>query len=143
MLTVHDLSTVNAILNAISAVLLTVGYLFIRRRRWKIHRAFMLAAFVSSTLFLVSYLIYHANVGSVPYQGQGTWRVVYFAILISHVVLAAAIVPLALLTLWRAVRGEFARHRVIARWALPLWLYVSVTGVTVYLMLYGPSAAGR
>lgn len=143
MLTVHDLSTVNAILNAISAVLLTVGYIFIRRRRWKIHRAFMLAAFASSTLFLVSYLIYHANVGSVPYQGQGAWRVVYFVILISHVVLAAAIVPLALLTLWRAVRGEFARHRIIARWAFPLWLYVSVTGVTVYLMLYGPGAAGR
>lgn len=143
MLTVHDLSTVNAILNAVSAVLLIIGYLFIRRRRWKVHRAFMLAAFVASTLFLISYLVYHANVGSVPYQGQGIWRVVYFAILISHVVLAAAIVPLALLTLWRAVRGEFARHRAIARWAFPLWLYVSVTGVTVYLMLYGPGAAGR
>lgn len=136
MLSVSNLSTVNAILNGMSAVLLVIGYYFIRRRRWKVHRAFMLAAFVVSTLFLISYLIYHAHMGSVPFQGQGWIRPVYYAILISHVVLAAAIVPLALVTLAQAFRRRFAQHRGIARWTLPIWLYVSVTGVLVYVMLY-------
>ena len=133
---ISDLPTVNALLNGTSAVLLTIGFYFIRRRQWKTHRNFMLAAFMTSVLFLISYLIYHFNVGSVPFQGQGVVRVVYFLILISHVFLAALIVPLALLTLWRAFQGHIGKHRRIARWTLPLWLYVSVTGVVVYLMLY-------
>ncbi len=136
VLSISGLPTVNAILNGTSAVLLVIGYYFIRRRRWRIHRAFMLAAFVVSTLFLISYLIYHAHVGSMPFRGQGWIRPVYYAILISHVVLAAAMVPLALVTLAQAFRGRFARHRGIARWTLPIWLYVSVTGVLVYVMLY-------
>ncbi|MCS7222766.1 MAG: DUF420 domain-containing protein [Anaerolineae bacterium] len=136
MWTVSNLSTVNALLNGISAILLVIGYCFIRRHRWEAHRAFMLAAFVVSTLFLISYLIYHAHVGSVPFQGQGWIRPVYYAILISHVVLAATVVPLALVTLAQAFRGRFARHRRIARWTFPVWLYVSVTGVLVYVMLY-------
>lgn len=136
MVALSDLPTVNALLNGTSAVLLTIGFYFIRRRRWRTHRNFMLAAFVTSTLFLTSYLIYHLNVGSVPFQGQGVVRVVYFLILVSHVFLAALIVPLALFTLWRAFQGHFEKHRRIARWTLPLWLYVSVTGVVVYLMLY-------
>ncbi len=142
MLTISDLPTVNAVLNGTSAVLLTIGYYFIRRRNRDTHRAFMLAAFASSTLFLISYVIYHLNVGSVPFQGQGWIRPVYYAILLSHVLLAAAILPLALLTLSWALRKRFGRHRRIARWTLPLWLYVSVTGVIVYLMLYQLYPAG-
>lgn len=136
MLFISSLPTVNAILNGTSAVLLVIGYGFIRRRRWKVHRAFMLAAFVTSTLFLISYLVYHAHVGSMPFQGRGWIRPVYYTILLSHVVLAAAVVPLALVTLAQAFQRRFARHRRIARWTLPIWLYVSVTGVLVYLMLY-------
>ena len=101
------------------------------------HRLCMLSAFTTSALFLVSYLTYHYQVGSVPFQGRGWIRFVYFAILISHTILAAAIVPLVLLTLTRALRGRFDRHKRIARWTLPLWLYVSITGVIVYWMLYG------
>ena len=130
------LPTLNALLNSISAVLLTTGYVLVRGGRIQAHRVCMLTAFFSSTLFLVSYLIYHANVGSVAFGGQGTIRVVYFTILISHIVLAAAIVPMALMTLVQALRGRFERHRRIARWTLPVWLYVSVTGVIVYVMLY-------
>ena len=133
---VTDLTAVNATLNGISAVLLTAGYILIRQRRIDAHRACMLAAFATSTLFLVSYLIYHYNVGSVPFTPQGPIRVVYFATLISHIVLAAAILPLALVTLQRALGGQFARHAAIARWTLPVWLYVSVTGIAVYWMLY-------
>ena len=96
----------------------------------------MLAAFVTSTLFLISYLVYHANVGSVPFEGQGRIRIIYFSILVSHVILAALILPLVIVTLIRAFRGQFERHRKLARWTLPLWLYVSVTGVIVYVMLY-------
>jgi putative membrane protein len=135
-MTVTDLPTLNAVLNGISACLLFTGWLFIRRRKIARHRACMLAAFVSSAAFLTSYLIYHATVGSVPFQGQGVVRWLYFAILITHVTLAAAILPLALVTLSRALSAQFDRHRAIARWTLPLWLYVSVTGVVIYVMLY-------
>jgi uncharacterized membrane protein YozB (DUF420 family) len=133
---VADLPAVNATLNAIAAILLVTGYLLIRQRRWRQHRAVMLAAFTTSVLFLISYVIYHANAGSRPFTGQGRIRIVYFTILITHVILAAAIVPLALVTLSRALRARYDRHARIARWTLPIWLYVSVTGVVVYLMLY-------
>ena len=126
----------NATLNAIAAVLLTAGWINIRRRNIAAHRACMLAAFGASTLFLVSYVIYHARAASVPFTGQGWIRPVYFFILITHIVLAAVIVPLALTTIYRALRGELWRHKRIARVTLPIWLYVSVTGVLVYLMLH-------
>jgi uncharacterized membrane protein YozB (DUF420 family) len=130
------LPAVNATLNAISTVFLTVGWLFIRQRQVDRHRLCMLGAFTTSALFLTSYVVYHVKVGSVPFTGQGVIRVVYFTILITHVVLAAAILPLALITLSRALARRFDRHRKIARWTLPLWLYVSVTGVVIYVMLY-------
>jgi putative membrane protein len=133
---VSDLPALNATLNAIAASLLVAGYIQIRRGRREAHRRLMLAAFTTSALFLVSYVIYHANAGSRPFTGQGTVRVIYFVILVSHVILAAAILPLALTTLFRALGGRFDRHVPIARWTLPIWLYVSVTGVIVYLMLY-------
>jgi uncharacterized membrane protein YozB (DUF420 family) len=131
-----DLPALNASLNSLSAVLLTAGYVLIRRRQVRAHRGCMLTAFATSALFLVSYVVYHANVGSVAFTGQGAIRVVYFAILISHIMLAVAILPLALVTLVHALRERFDRHAHIARWTLPIWLYVSVTGVVVYLMLY-------
>jgi uncharacterized membrane protein YozB (DUF420 family) len=130
------LPAVNACLNGLSTVFLTVGYVFIRRREMRRHRACMIAALVTSALFLTSYLVYHAQVGSVPFPGQGSIRFVYFAILITHVVLAAIILPLALMTVSRAFARRFDRHRRIARVTLPLWLYVSVTGVVIYLMVY-------
>ncbi|MDQ3745325.1 MAG: DUF420 domain-containing protein [Acidobacteriota bacterium] len=126
----------NAALNAASFVLLVAGFYFISRRRVYAHRACMLAALAVSCLFLVSYVVYHAQYGSVRFQGQGFVRPLYFSILISHVTLAAGIVPLVFVTLRRALRGDFVRHRRIARWTYPLWLYVSVTGVVVYLLLY-------
>lgn len=126
----------NASLNAIATVLLIVGYVCIRQRRIAAHRAAMIAAFATSVLFLISYLIYHAHAGSRPFPGQGNIRVIYFVILISHIVLAATIPPLAGVTLWRAYRRRFDRHMKIARWTLPLWLYVSITGIVVYWMLY-------
>jgi uncharacterized membrane protein YozB (DUF420 family) len=134
--TASDLPALNAGLNSLATVLLLAGYRQIRRRNIAAHRACMLAAFCVSTLFLISYLVYHAQVGSVPFRRQGWIRPVYFTILLTHIVLAAAIVPLALVTLWRAWRERFDRHRAIARWTLPLWLYVSVTGVVIYVMLY-------
>jgi uncharacterized membrane protein YozB (DUF420 family) len=127
---------VNASLNAIATVLLIFGYVCIRRRRIAAHRAAMVAAFATSVLFLISYLIYHAHAGSRPFPGQGNIRVIYFVILITHIVLAATIPPLAGITLWRAYRRRFDRHMKIARWTLPLWLYVSITGIVVYWMLY-------
>ncbi len=130
------LPTLNATLNGVSALLLTGGFLFIRRKNVTAHRACMLSACATSALFLVSYLVYHYHVGSVRFAGQGWVRPVYFAVLLSHTVLAAAILPLALVTLARALRGRFDRHARIARWTLPIWLYVSVTGVIVYVMLY-------
>ena len=130
------LPALNASLNAISTVFLLTGWRFIRRRDIRRHRFCMWSAFTTSALFLTSYLVYHANVGSVPFTGQGPIRVAYFAILITHIALAAVILPLALVTLARALAERFDRHRAIARWTLPIWLYVSVTGVIIYLMLY-------
>ena len=137
MIPVSSLPGLNAALNSASALLLFAGYLFIRSRKVVAHNFCMLSAFTASSLFLISYLTYHYQVGSVPFKGQGWFRVVYFSVLISHTVLAAAIVPLVLVTLTRALRGSFDRHKRIARWTLPLWLYVSVTGVLIYWMLYG------
>jgi putative membrane protein len=134
--TVSDLPTVNALLNGTAGVLLAIGWTCIRRGRVDAHRRCMLAAFMASCLFLVSYVVYHAQAGSRPFTGQGLARSVYFAILITHVVLAAAIVPLALVTLRRALGGDYVRHRRIARWTFPVWMYVSITGVVIYLMLY-------
>lgn len=131
-----DLPAVNATLNAISTVLLVTGYVFIRRRDRRRHRICMIAALVVSVLFLTSYVIYHAQVGSVPFTGTGWIRTVYFAVLIPHVILAAAIVPPVLITASRGLSARYDQHRRIARWTLPLWLYVSVTGVIVYWMLY-------
>ncbi len=134
--TLSGLPAVNAFLNGASAVLLTVGYLCIRRKRVRGHKICMGTAFGVSCLFLVSYLIHHYQVGSVSFSGQGWIRPVYFAILVSHILLAALVVPLALTTLYRGLNGQFDRHVKIARWTLPIWLYVSVTGVIVYVMLY-------
>jgi len=136
MISISDLPALNATLNATAAVLLTTGWFLIRRGRIAQHRAVMIAAFVTSVLFLISYLTYHAHVGSVRFTKQGPIRAVYFTILLTHTVLAATIVPLVLITLTRGLRARYDRHRRIARWTLPLWLYVSVTGVVVYLMLY-------
>jgi len=135
-MTVTDLPALNATLNAISTVLLLTGYAFIRRGEWRKHRACMIAALVMSALFLTSYVIYHLQVGSVPFTKTGWIRTVYFAVLIPHVILAAIITPMVIVTVSRALSSRFDRHRAIARWTLPLWLYVSVTGVIVYLMLY-------
>jgi putative membrane protein len=134
---VSALPALNAALNAGSAILLAAGYVFIRRRQITAHFACMLSAFALSTLFLVSYVVYHYHAGSRPFGGQGWIRPVYFFFLLTHVTLAAVIVPLALTTIWRALRGRFDRHVPLARWTLPIWLYVSVTGVLIYWMLYG------
>jgi putative membrane protein len=136
MLTISNLPLLNAMLNGISAVLLSCGYLAIRRQRVSWHKTFMLSACTTSALFLTSYLIYHYHIGSRPFPGQGRIRVVYFAILISHTILATVIVPLVIMTLYRAFTSQWPRHRRVARWTLPLWLYVSVTGVVIYIMLY-------
>ena len=133
---IGDLPAVNASLNALASVFLVIGYAFIRRGRQNAHRRCMLMALTTSALFLTSYVIYHANAGSVPFPGVGTIRIVYFAVLIPHVILAATVLPLALVTAARGLRGDYVRHVRIARWTLPLWLYVSITGVIVYLMLY-------
>ncbi len=135
-------SALNAALNGTAAILLLTGYTLIRRRQVTAHRVCMVAAFLTSTAFLISYLVYHARVGSVPFQGQGWVRPVYFFILFTHIVLAAAIVPLALVTLSRALREQFDQHKRIARWTLPIWLYVSVTGVVIYFLLYHVYAVG-
>ena len=126
----------NAVLNGTSALLISSGFVAIRRRRLAAHKACMLAACVTSVLFLVSYLLYHHQVGSTAFTGQGTIRLVYFTVLISHTVLAVVIVPLVIMTLYRAWWEQWPRHRRLARWTLPLWLYVSVTGVVIYIMLY-------
>jgi uncharacterized membrane protein YozB (DUF420 family) len=137
--TVHDLPAVNASLNALSGILLVTGYILIRRRRVDTHRKVMIAAFVTSSIFLISYVVYHAQVGSVRFTRQGFVRPLYFTILATHVTLAAAVVPLALVTLSRGLKARYARHRAIARWTFPIWLYVSVTGVLVYVLLYQPT----
>ena len=131
------LPTVNALLNLTSAVILAIGFYQIKRRRnWRAHRLAMLSATVVSALFLTSYLIYHAQAGSKPYGGEGVLRLIYFLILIPHVILAGVNVPIILVTLWRAWRSPFNKHPKIARYTFPLWMYVSVTGVLVYVMLY-------
>ena len=127
---------INATLNACSTILLVTGRILIARRKMAAHRAVMLTALGSSSLFLISYLYYHAHVGSVHFRGGGWSRPAYFSILISHTILAAVIVPMVIITLKRALDGRFERHRAIARWTFPLWLYVSVTGVVIYFMLY-------
>ena len=135
-MTFDDLPALNATLNGTAAALLTAGYVFIRQGRVARHRACMLAAFAASVLFLVSYLVYHAYAGAKLFPGTGPIRAAYFAILITHTVLAALVPPLALVTLWRALKQRFVQHARLARWTLPVWLYVSVTGVVIYVMLY-------
>lgn len=133
---VSDLPALNATLNATSAILLVTAWILIKRGRWIAHRNVMLAAVCTSVLFLISYLTYHAQVGSVRFTRQGPIRLVYFSILLTHTILAAVIVPMVIVTVWRGLAAKYDRHRRIARWTLPIWLYVSVTGVVVYLMLY-------
>jgi len=133
---IHTLPAINATLNGTAAILLTTGYILIRRRAVDAHRKVMITAFAVSSLFLVCYLIYHSQVGSVHYPHTGLIRTVYYTILITHTLLAATVPVLAIISLRRGLRGDFKRHRSIARWTLPIWLYVSVTGVIVYLMLY-------
>ncbi len=130
------LPTLNAVLNGTSAVLLATARRFIKRGRITMHRRLMLGAVAASSLFLVSYLWYHAHVGSVHFQGQGWPRPLYFSILITHTILAAAVLPLVLITLTRGLRGRYKRHRAIARWTYPIWMYVSITGVVIYVLLY-------
>ena len=136
MLNISDLPAVNATLNGIAGLFLLAGYLQIRRGKREMHKRCMLGALTSSTLFLISYVVYHAHIGSRPFPGVGPVRVVYFVILVTHVTLAVTIVPLALVTAARGLRDQFARHVAIARWTFPIWMYVSVTGVIIYLMLY-------
>jgi uncharacterized membrane protein YozB (DUF420 family) len=139
-------AALNASLNGASAVLLAAGYVAIRSGKIAVHKAFMISAFCVSSAFLASYLVYHYRVGHVAFQGQGWVRPVYFVLLLTHTVLAVVIVPMILVTLRRAWLERFDRHRIIARWTLPLWLYVSVTGVIVYLMvyqIYGPAEFTR
>ena len=138
-MSVHDLPAVNATLNGVAGVLLLIGFLLIRARKIDLHRRFMIAAFIASALFLVSYIVYHAQVGSVRFTRQGLVRPLYFTILVTHVALAATVLPLAVVTLTRGLKGRFPAHRAIARWTLPIWLYVSVTGVLVYVLLYQPA----
>jgi uncharacterized membrane protein YozB (DUF420 family) len=135
-LSASDLPALNAVLNGAATILLIWGYTLIRRRQIDRHRKVMIAAFSVSVVFLLSYLIYHAQVGSVRYTKTGPIRTVYFSVLLTHTVLAAAVPFLAVLSLWRGLKGTYVTHRKIARWTLPIWLYVSVTGVVVYLMLY-------
>lgn len=135
-ISVQALPAVNATLNAVGVLLLSAGYLSIRRRQVACHRFCMAGAFFVSCLFLTSYLVYHYHVGSVPFTKQGVIRPIYFTILVTHIVLAASIIPLALVTLSRALQERFDKHKAIARWTLPVWLYVSVTGVVIYWMLY-------
>lgn len=137
-MSISFLPTLNAILNATSGILIVIGYRFIRRGRVAAHRACMIGAVTSSTLFLISYLVYHVGfkAGVTRFTGTGWVRPFYFTILISHTILAVIIVPFIIVTLTRALRGQFLRHRAVARWTFPMWLYVSITGVVVYLMLY-------
>jgi uncharacterized membrane protein YozB (DUF420 family) len=136
-MTISDLPAVNASLNALSTVFLTFGYIFIKQRKQNAHRNCMIAAFITSTIFLACYLTYHFTVKAVTkFQGQGIVRPIYFIILITHIILAVVIVPMILMTLSRALKQRFDLHKKIARWTWPLWMYVSVTGVIVYLMLY-------
>ncbi|MBR9975863.1 MAG: DUF420 domain-containing protein [Bacteroidetes bacterium] len=136
-MSVSDLPTLNATLNGLAFLFLVTGFMFIRRKKVAQHRAMMLAAFITSGLFLVSYLAYHFSSHLITrYEGEGLMRTVYFAILISHSVLAVAVPPMAFVTLFRGLRMNVEKHRRIARWTLPIWMYVSVTGVVIYVMLY-------
>lgn len=136
MIDYSTLPVVNAVLNGTAAVLILTGIYLIRTGRQRAHRAVMITAFITSSLFLVSYVTYHAHIGSKHFPGTGVARTVYFSILLTHTILAAVVVPLVLITLTRGLKGRFDRHRPIARWTYPVWLYVSVTGVVIYLMLY-------
>jgi uncharacterized membrane protein YozB (DUF420 family) len=138
-MSIHDLPAVNASLNALSGVLLLVAYALIRARRIQQHRRVMIAAFVTSSLFLICYVVYHAQVGSVRFTRHGVVRPLYFTILVTHVALAAAVLPMAIVTLSRGLAARYPQHRRIARWTFPIWLYVSVTGVLVYVLLYQPT----
>ena len=138
-MTVHDLPAVNASLNALSGVLLLIGYFLIRAHRIQQHRRCMITAFVTSSLFLICYIIYHVQVGSVPFTRRGLVRPIYFTILVTHVTLAAVVLPRAIVTLSRGLKARYEQHRAVARWTLPIWLYVSVTGVLVYVLLYQPT----
>ena len=132
----EDLSTVNAVLNFISFVFLVIGYRLIKAGRRDQHKKFMIAAFSTSGLFSISYITYHANVGSVKFQGEGWSRPLYFSILISHIILAAVIIPMSVLTLYRGLKGNYEKHKPLAKKTFPVWIYVSVTGVIIYFMLY-------
>lgn len=134
--TLESLPTINACFNTLCTLLLITGFVMIRRKQIAAHRLCMLSAVACSVLFLIGYLTYHFHVGTTRYQGEGILRPIYFTILLTHTVLAVAIVPMVIVTLVRALRERFDKHRAIARWTLPIWLYVSVTGVVVYLMLY-------
>ena len=136
---VHDLPAVNASLNALSGTLLLCGFVMMRLKRIPAHRAFMIAAFAASSLFLICYVVYHAQVGSVRFTREGFVRTLYYTILLTHVTLAIAVVPLAIITLSRGLKGRFSQHRRIARWTFPIWVYDSVTGVLVYVLLYQPT----
>lgn len=136
MISLHQLPLVNALLNATTATLLVAGFLFVRRGQVRLHKTCMVTALIVSVAFLASYLTYHYGVGSIRFTAQGLPRTIYFAVLISHTLLAVTVLPLALITVWRAFRAHFDSHRRVARWTLPIWLYVSVTGVLIYLMLY-------
>jgi len=132
----HHLPAVNATLNGLSGLLLLTGYLLMRRRKIALHRRFMISACITSTLFLASYLFYHSQVGATRFAGSGWSRPVYFTLLISHTILAIAVVPLAILSLWNGLKLRVKHHRAVARWTFPVWMYVSVTGVLVYFFLY-------
>ena len=136
MISLSDLPTINASLNLTSTVLLVIGYLFVRKQRIRAHAACMIGAFVVSTLFLVSYIVYHYQAGHTTYEGQGVIRMLYLTVLLTHVLLAGTVPPLALRTFYLAWRRRWTSHKRWARWTLPIWLYVSVTGVVVYVMLY-------
>ena len=136
MISISQLPTLNAILNSISFVLLLIGFWMISKRKITLHKVFMVSAFVTSILFLISYVIYHAQAGSTRFPGEGAIRPVYFFILISHVLLAAVVPVLAVMTIYRALRKQWSRHTRIAHWTLPIWLYVSITGVIIYWLLY-------
>ncbi len=136
MLTLYDLPTVNACLNATTFFLLLAGFYFIKQKNIKAHRACMIGALAIAGLFFISYITYHSQVGSVKFTKQGWIRPVYFSILISHTILAMTIIPLAFITVYRGLKNQVDKHVKIARWTLPIWLYISVTGVIIYLMLY-------
>ena len=138
-MTIHDFPAINASLNALSTLFLVCGYALIRTRQIAYHRRCMLAALTSSALFLVCYIVYHAQVGSVRFTRQGFVRPIYFTVLVTHVALAATVLPLALVTATRGLKGRYPQHVRLARWTFPIWLYVSVTGVLVYVLLYQPT----